>query len=123
MSKAVVMLVTDASTDDVKEAANEALAAGKRRGRDWINTQNIPLVQFHCWKSHFLEGVSVFPIGVGPNYNRNELTALGRHHNQDNTLHLTSMDQLLMLLTLDHSYIDRICRGAYTLYAHRDLYF
>lgn len=29
MSKAVVMLVTDTSTDDVKEAANEALAAGK----------------------------------------------------------------------------------------------
>lgn len=29
VSKAVVMLVTDTSTDDVKEAANEALAAGK----------------------------------------------------------------------------------------------
>lgn len=29
MSKAVVMLVTDKSTDDVKEAANKALAAGK----------------------------------------------------------------------------------------------
>lgn len=27
--KAVVMLVTDKSTDDIKEAANEALAAGK----------------------------------------------------------------------------------------------
>lgn len=29
VSKAVVMLVTDTSTDDVKEAADEALAAGK----------------------------------------------------------------------------------------------
>lgn len=29
VSKAVVMLVTDKSTDDVKEAANKALAAGK----------------------------------------------------------------------------------------------
>lgn len=29
VSKAVVMLVTDTSTDDVKGAANEALAAGK----------------------------------------------------------------------------------------------
>lgn len=58
--------------------------------------------------------MSVFPIGVGPNYDRNELALLGRHHNQDNTLHLNSMDQLLMLLTLDHSYIERICRGEYT---------
>eukprot|EP00066_Takifugu_rubripes_P015898 XP_011605164.1 PREDICTED: von Willebrand factor isoform X1 [Takifugu rubripes] len=83
VAKAVVMLVTDTSTDDVKEAANEALAAG----------------------------VSVFPIGVGPNYDRNQLSLLGRHHNQDNMLHLNSMDQLLMLLTLDHSYIERICRA------------
>lgn len=30
VAKAVVMLVTDTSTDDVKEAANEALAAGKK---------------------------------------------------------------------------------------------
>lgn len=29
VAKAVVMLVTDTSTDDVKEAANEALAAGQ----------------------------------------------------------------------------------------------
>lgn len=67
--------------------------------------------------------MSVFPIGVGPNYNSNELMVLGHHHNQDNTLHLNSMDQLLMLLTLDHSYIERICRGVYTLSVHRDLYF
>uniref|UniRef100_H3DPH5 von Willebrand factor n=1 Tax=Tetraodon nigroviridis TaxID=99883 RepID=H3DPH5_TETNG len=83
VSKAVVMLVTDTSTDDVKEAANAALAAG----------------------------VLVFPIGVGANYDRNELTVLGHHRNQDNTLHLNSMDQLLMLLSLDHSYIERICRA------------
>ena len=29
VTKAVVMLVTDKSSDDVKEAANEALVAGK----------------------------------------------------------------------------------------------
>ncbi|KAM9352375.1 von Willebrand factor [Symphorus nematophorus] len=81
--KAVVMLVTDKSADDVKEAANEALAAG----------------------------VSVFPIGVGPGYDRSELSVLGQHGNQDNTLHLNSMDQLLMLLTLDHGYTERICRA------------
>lgn len=59
-------------------------------------------------------GVSVFPIGVGPGFDSNELAVLGRHGNQDNTLHLNSMDQLLMLLTLDHGYAERICRGAYT---------
>ncbi|XP_042351593.1 von Willebrand factor [Plectropomus leopardus] len=83
VAKAVVVLVTDKSTDVVKEAANEALAAG----------------------------VSVFPIGVGPGYDRSELDVLGHHGNQDNTLHLNSMDQLRMLLTLDHSYTERICRA------------
>lgn len=32
VAKAVVMLVTDKSTDDVKEAANEALTAGQMHG-------------------------------------------------------------------------------------------
>ncbi|XP_027128551.1 von Willebrand factor [Larimichthys crocea] len=83
VAKAVVMLVTEKSVDDVKPAANEALASG----------------------------VSVFPIGVGPDYDTNELRALGRHGNQDNTLHLNSIDQLLMLLTLDHGYTEKICRA------------
>eukprot|EP00064_Thunnus_orientalis_P004368 superscaffoldBa00000394_g4379 len=83
VAKAVVMLVTDKSADDVIEAANEALAAG----------------------------VSVFPIGVGPDYDRSELSVLGRHGKQDNTLHLNSMDQLRMLLTLDSGYTERICRA------------
>uniref|UniRef100_A0A673AGQ1 von Willebrand factor n=1 Tax=Sphaeramia orbicularis TaxID=375764 RepID=A0A673AGQ1_9TELE len=78
--KIVVMLITEKSTDDVKEAANEALAAG----------------------------VSVFPIGVGPGYDRSELNVLGHHGNQDNTLYLNSIDQLLMLLTLDRGYTERI---------------
>ncbi|CAL8374175.1 unnamed protein product [Arctogadus glacialis] len=82
--KAVVMLVTDRSSDNVQKAANEALVAG----------------------------VSVFPIGVGSDYDRAELSALaGDHGYQDNTLHLNSMDQLLMLLTLDHQYPERICRA------------
>lgn len=83
VAKAVVMLVMDKSTDDVGEAANEALAAG----------------------------VSVFPIGIGPDYDKSELGVLGRQGNQDNALHLNSMDQLLMLLTLDRSYTERICRA------------
>ncbi|XP_028306519.1 von Willebrand factor isoform X2 [Gouania willdenowi] len=83
VAKAVVMLVTDKSTDDITAAANEALAAG----------------------------VSVFPIGIGPDYDRDELSVLGRHGNQDNTLHLTSMEQLVMLLMLDRGYIEKICRA------------
>ncbi|KAM3870572.1 von Willebrand factor [Diretmus argenteus] len=83
VAKAVVMLVTHRSTDDVQEAANEAVAAG----------------------------VSVFPIGVGPVYDRTELSMLGGRGNQDNTLHLNNMDQLLMLLTVDHGYTERICRA------------
>ncbi|XP_030587138.1 von Willebrand factor [Archocentrus centrarchus] len=83
VAKAVVMLVMDKSADDVREAANEALAAG----------------------------VSVFPIGIGPNYNESELSVLGHQGNQENTLHLRSIDQLLMLLTLDRSYTERICRA------------
>ncbi|XP_047237405.1 von Willebrand factor [Girardinichthys multiradiatus] len=81
--KVVVVVVTEKSTDNVKEAANEALAAG----------------------------VSVFPIGVGPNYDSNELSELGHYGNQDNTLHLNNMDQLRMFLTLDNSYAERICRA------------
>ncbi|CAJ1056809.1 von Willebrand factor [Xyrichtys novacula] len=83
VAKVVVMLVTDKSADAVQEAANEALAAG----------------------------VSVFPIGVGPNYDIDELQMLGHHGNQDNTLHLNSMDQLRIFLTLDHGYMERICRA------------
>ncbi|XP_061898581.1 von Willebrand factor [Entelurus aequoreus] len=81
VAKAVVMIVTDVSTDQVREAANEALAAG----------------------------VSVFPIGVGRDYDKNELAILG--HKQDNSLHLKNMEQLRMLLTLDNGYAERICRA------------
>lgn len=55
----------------------------------------------------------MFPIGVGPGYARSELSVLASGH-QDNVLQLSSMDHLRMLLSLDHSYTDRICRGAYT---------
>ncbi|CAB1323555.1 unnamed protein product, partial [Coregonus sp. 'balchen'] len=83
VAKVVVMLVIDRSTDQLQEATNEALTAG----------------------------VSVFPIGIGPGYNRAELSLLGSHGDQDNTLHLNSMEELLMLLTLDQSYTDKLCRG------------
>lgn len=57
----------------------------------------------------------MFPIGVGSDYDRSEIAILGHHGNQDNTLHLNSMDQLLMLETLDNSYTEKICRGTCTL--------
>lgn len=53
----------------------------------------------------------MFPIGIGPSYDSSELKVLGEHGHQDNSLHLNSRDQLQMLLTLDHSFIDRMCRG------------
>lgn len=53
----------------------------------------------------------MFPIGIGPNYDSGELKVLGQHGHQDNSLHLNNWDQLRMLLTLDHSFIDRMCRG------------
>ncbi|XP_061679970.1 von Willebrand factor isoform X2 [Syngnathoides biaculeatus] len=81
VTKAVVMIVTDKSSDQVQEAADDALAAG----------------------------VSVFAIGVGPGYDQNELATISHKH--DNSLHLKNMDQLRMLLTLDHSYVEKICRA------------
>uniref|UniRef100_A0A8C7KH73 von Willebrand factor n=1 Tax=Oncorhynchus kisutch TaxID=8019 RepID=A0A8C7KH73_ONCKI len=56
-------------------------------------------------------GMSVFPIGIGPGYDRAELSLLGSNGDQDNTLHLNSMEELMMLLTLDKSYTDKLCRG------------
>jgi len=54
----------------------------------------------------------VFPIGVGGDYDRAELSVLaGSHGNQDNTQHVKSIDQLLMLLALDHEFTERFCRG------------
>ncbi|KAF7224520.1 von Willebrand factor isoform X2 [Nothobranchius furzeri] len=91
--KAVVMLVTDKSSDDVNKAATEAVAAG----------------------------VSVFPIGIGSSYDKTELSILGRHGNQDNTLSLSNMDQLRMLLTLDKSYFEKICRAGPTRVCVDDL--
>lgn len=62
--------------------------------------------------------MSVFPIGVGPSYDRTELSVLGHQGNQDNTLNLNSMDQLRMLMSLGRSYIERMCRGAYTYFSN-----
>uniref|UniRef100_A0A8B9JXB1 von Willebrand factor n=1 Tax=Astyanax mexicanus TaxID=7994 RepID=A0A8B9JXB1_ASTMX len=81
--KVVVMLVIDRSTDSVQEPANEALTAG----------------------------VSVFPIGVGQQYDQNELSMLAGPHTPDNIIQLRSTDDLLAMVTLDRSFTDKLCRG------------
>uniref|UniRef100_A0A8B9JTJ7 von Willebrand factor n=1 Tax=Astyanax mexicanus TaxID=7994 RepID=A0A8B9JTJ7_ASTMX len=80
--KVVVMLVIDRSTDSVQEPANEALTAG----------------------------VSVFPIGVGQQYDQNELSMLAGPHTPDNIIQLRSTDDLLAMVTLDRSFTDKLCR-------------
>lgn len=62
--------------------------------------------------------MAVFPIGIGPNYDSVELKVLGEHGHQDNSLRLSSRDQLRMVLTLDHSFIDRMCRGIKLKHTH-----
>ncbi|KAK1784997.1 hypothetical protein P4O66_018435, partial [Electrophorus voltai] len=82
VAKLVVMLVIDRSIDSVREPANEAITAG----------------------------VSVFPIGVGELYDQTELSMLAGPHAQDNVIHLSSTNDLLSMLTQDHSFIDKLCR-------------
>uniref|UniRef100_A0A8C2F5D3 von Willebrand factor n=1 Tax=Cyprinus carpio TaxID=7962 RepID=A0A8C2F5D3_CYPCA len=81
--KAVVMVVTDRSIDSVQEAANEALTAG----------------------------VSVFPIGLGNQYDQTELSTLAGRHAQDNIIRLSSTEYLLAMAALDQSFTDKLCRA------------
>ncbi|XP_016403144.1 von Willebrand factor [Sinocyclocheilus rhinocerous] len=81
--KAVVMVVTDRSIDSVQEAANEALTAG----------------------------VSVFPIGLGNQYDQTELSTLAGWHAQDNIIRLSSTEYLLAMAALDQSFTDKLCRA------------
>ncbi|XP_053356531.1 von Willebrand factor [Clarias gariepinus] len=83
VAKIVVMLVTDRSMDSVQEPANEALTAG----------------------------VTVFPIGVGRQYDRNELIMLAGSHTQENIIELRSTNELLAMVTLDQSFTDKLCRA------------
>ncbi|XP_062861316.1 von Willebrand factor [Trichomycterus rosablanca] len=83
VAKVVVMLVIDRSTDSVQEPANEALTAG----------------------------VSVFPIGVGNQYDQTELSMLTGPYSQQNIIKLRSTDDLLAMVTLDRSFPDKLCRA------------
>ncbi|MFT7812635.1 von Willebrand factor isoform X1 [Arapaima gigas] len=81
--KIVVMLVTDRSTDSVVEAANEALTAG----------------------------VSVFPIGIGAEYDHTQLTALAGHGMQDHIMYFSSVENLQVLAALGHTFVEKLCRA------------
>ncbi|XP_053533763.1 von Willebrand factor [Ictalurus punctatus] len=83
VAKVVVMLVTDKSIDSVQQPTNDALTAG----------------------------VSVFPIGVGRQYDRNELIVLAGQHTHENIIELRSTNDLLAMVTLDRSFIDKLCRA------------
>ncbi|KAA0715188.1 von Willebrand factor [Triplophysa tibetana] len=81
--KTVVMMVSDRSIDSVNEAANEALTAG----------------------------VSVFPIGLGQQYDQTELSVLAGTHAQNNIIRLSSTKYLLAMVALDQSFTDKLCRA------------
>ncbi|XP_056621756.1 von Willebrand factor [Triplophysa dalaica] len=81
--KTVVMIVSDRSIDSVNEAANEALTAG----------------------------VSVFPIGLGQQYDQTELSVLAGTHAENNIVRLSSTEYLLAMVALDQSFTDKLCRA------------
>ncbi|XP_031420651.2 von Willebrand factor, partial [Clupea harengus] len=81
--KVVVMVVTDRSVDSVQEAASEALTAG----------------------------VAVFPVGVGAEFDHNELSTLAGAHTPTNAIQLSSTDDLIAMATLGHTFYDKLCRA------------
>ncbi|KAL2092953.1 hypothetical protein ACEWY4_010265 [Coilia grayii] len=81
--KVVVMVMTDRSLDSVQEATNEALTAG----------------------------VAVFPVGVGVEFDHNELSTLAGAQTPTNAIQLSSMDDLIALGTLGHTFYDKLCRA------------
>ncbi|XP_006633894.3 von Willebrand factor [Lepisosteus oculatus] len=83
VAKIAVIIVTDMSQDPVEQAANEALTAG----------------------------LSVFPIGVGTRYDKSQLATLAGHNMESNILHLNHMDDLVVMVTLGHTFIDKLCRA------------
>lgn len=56
-------------------------------------------------------GVSVFPIGLGNQYDQTELSTLAGPHAQDNIIRLSSTEYLLAMAALDQSFTDKLCRG------------
>ncbi|XP_028823299.1 von Willebrand factor, partial [Denticeps clupeoides] len=83
VAKVVVMVVTERSADSVQEAAADALTAG----------------------------VSVFPVGIGKNFDQAELSVLAGAHTPSNSIRLSSTDDLIAMATLGHTFIDKLCRA------------
>lgn len=63
-------------------------------------------------------GVSVFPIGLGNQYDQTELSTLAGRHAQDNIIRLSSTEYLLAMAALDQSFTDKLCRGETHIYTH-----
>lgn len=67
----------------------------------------------------------MFPIGVGEQYDQTELSMLTGPYSQQNIIKLRSTDDLLAMVTLDHSFPDKLCRGKtlqYELQQYSDNY-
>lgn len=60
--------------------------------------------------------MSVFPIGLGNQYDQTELSMLAGQHAQDNIIRLSSTEYLLAMALLDQSFTDKICRGETYMY-------
>lgn len=63
-------------------------------------------------------GVSVFPIGLGNQYDQTELSTLAGRHAQDNIIRLSSTEYLLAMAALDQSFTDKLCRGETRVHTH-----
>ncbi len=63
-------------------------------------------------------GVSVFPIGLGNQYDQTELSTLAGRHAQDNIIRLSSTEYLLAMAALDQSFTDKLCRGETHIHTH-----
>ncbi|XP_028664014.2 von Willebrand factor [Erpetoichthys calabaricus] len=81
--KIAVVIVTQVSQDSVEKAAKEALSAG----------------------------LLVFPIGIGNNYNNVQLITLAGKGMQHNVIHLSQIENLPAMVTLDKQFIDKLCRA------------
>ena len=56
-------------------------------------------------------GVAVFPVGVGAEFDHNELSTLAGAHTPTNAIQLSSTDDLIAMATLGHTFYDKLCRG------------
>uniref|UniRef100_H3AU93 von Willebrand factor n=1 Tax=Latimeria chalumnae TaxID=7897 RepID=H3AU93_LATCH len=83
VQKIAVILVTEQSTDNIENAAYTAS----------------------------VDRVTVFPIGIGKNYDVKQLETLAGEFNQGNIIHLNRVEDLPTMVTLDYGFINKLCKG------------